>query len=448
MLALALAGQASAQLTIGQLPPTSAASGNCGEGAGGYFLWQLEAAEGPSYEVPAPGGVLTSWSTRAAGGAGQSLTLKVLRPSGGSSYDVVGTDGPHALAPGALDTFPVDLPVQTEDVIGMYIGGGALPSTDVACEFATAHGNDFPAFGFSPPAGPVEILGVDLEARVNLSATVLLTPTVDSLATTVGPVTGGTTVTISGKEFEHVTAVDFGALAAQAYTVHSPSQITAVSPAGVAGSVPVTVTTIAGTSASSAHFTYKPPPTVTSLSPAEGPISGGTAVTISGAAFEEATEVDFGSTPAQSISVDLAGQITAVSPPGVAGPVSVTVTTPWGTTAPGRPFTYKAPKPDNPPADDTGSPSAPGPVASGSQASSASTPGPSPQPPAAASCKVPKLAGKKLGAAKKAIAAARCKLGTVTKKKGVTAKSGKVVQQSPKVGASKPAGSKVNLTLG
>jgi beta-lactam-binding protein with PASTA domain len=47
-----------------------------------------------------------------------------------------------------------------------------------------------------------------------------------------------------------------------------------------------------------------------------------------------------------------------------------------------------------------------------------------------------------------AITAADCKLGKVTKKKGVTTKTGKVVKQSPKVGRTAPAGSKVTVTLG
>jgi hypothetical protein len=70
-------------------------------------------------------------------------------------------------------------------------------------------------------------------------------------------------------------------------------------------------------------------------------------------------------------------------------------------------------------------------------------------PPAPApTCKVPKLKGKKLKSAKKAIKGAMCKLGKVIKKNGVTPKTGKVVKQSPKAGASKGAGSMVNLTLG
>jgi PASTA domain/IPT/TIG domain len=446
VIALALAGQASAQVTLGQLAPTSPASGECGGGASGSFYWQLELGEGASYEVPAPGGVLTSWSTRAAGGAGQFLTLKVLRPLGGKFFAVVGTDGPRALAPGAVDTTLTNLPVQPGDVIGIYTGS-ALESANTTCRFSTSNEDDIPAFGFSPSAGPVEIEGFNLKWRANLSAIVLLSPTVESLATTAGPLTGGTSVTISGTEFEDVTAVHFGAVAAQSFTVHSAGQITAVSPAGAAGSVPVTVTTIAGTAASGGQFTYRPPPTVTALSPVEGSTAGGTAVTISGAAFEEATEVDFGSTPAQSYSVDSAGQITAVSPASGAGPVSVSVTTPWGTAASSPLFTYIAPSSGNPPANETGPVPTAGPIAPENTAASPTTAGP-PSPSRAASCTVPKLTAKKLSTAKKAIAAAHCKVGTVTKKKGVTAKTGKVVKQSPKVGTSKPAGSKVNLTLG
>jgi hypothetical protein len=47
---------------------------------------------------------------------------------------------------------------------------------------------------------------------------------------------------------------------AASFTVDSEGQITAVSPDGAAGSVPITVTTIAGTATSSQQFTYQAPP--------------------------------------------------------------------------------------------------------------------------------------------------------------------------------------------
>ncbi len=83
------------------------------------------------------------------------------------------------------------------------------------------------------------------------------------------------------------------------------------------------------------------PPTLTSLSPGAGPEAGGTAVTITGTELEGATAVKFGATSATSFTVDSAESITAVSPPG-SSEVEVTVTTPWGKTAPtlGDRFTY------------------------------------------------------------------------------------------------------------
>lgn len=72
--------------------------------------------------------------------------------------------------------------------------------------------------------------------------------------------------------------------------------------------------------------------------------------------------------------------------------------------------------------------------------------GPPPVQPAA-HCVVPKLAGKKLKAAKKALKKADCKLGTVTAKQGATTSSGKVKNQSPKAGKTLAPGSKVKVTL-
>ena len=66
---------------------------------------------------------------------------------------------------------------------------------------------------------------------------------------------------------------------------------------------------------------------------------------------------------------------------------------------------------------------------------------------AEAHCLVPKLKGKKLKPAKKKLRASGCKLGKVKKKKGATAKTGKVVRQSAKAGSVLAAGSKVTVTL-
>jgi flagellar basal body rod protein FlgB len=65
------------------------------------------------------------------------------------------------------------------------------------------------------------------------------------------PTAGATSVTITGYDFSGATAVDFGATAASSFTVNSATSITAVAPAASAGTVDITVTAPAGTSATS-----------------------------------------------------------------------------------------------------------------------------------------------------------------------------------------------------
>ncbi|GLX51268.1 hypothetical protein Shyhy01_42180 [Streptomyces hygroscopicus subsp. hygroscopicus] len=159
-------------------------------------------------------------------------------------------------------------------------------------------------------------------------------PVVNSVDPAQGPVSGGTTVVITGTGFTGATAVRFGSVNAASYSVSSGTQITAVTPAGTAGPVPVTVTTPGGTSNATVTFTYTAvPPTVTGLSPSSGPTTGGTVVTVTGTALTGATQVRFGSVNAASFSVVSSTRITAVSPAGSPGAVPVTVTTPGGTSA-------------------------------------------------------------------------------------------------------------------
>jgi alpha-tubulin suppressor-like RCC1 family protein len=158
-------------------------------------------------------------------------------------------------------------------------------------------------------------------------------PTVTSISPTTGPSTGGTTVTITGSHLSEATAVTFGGTNAASFTAESPTTVTAVSPAG-GGVVDVQVTTPLGTSAPTAgdRFTYQLPPKITQVAPNSGPTAGGTATTITGSSFSEASAVTFGSTPATSFTVVSATKIEAVSPAGT-GTVDIRVTTPIATSA-------------------------------------------------------------------------------------------------------------------
>ena len=189
--------------------------------------------------------------------------------------------------------------------------------------------------------------------------TYLPVPAVNELTPSSGPVAGGTSVTVTGTGFSGATAVSFGTRAATSFHVVSDDQITAVSPAGSAGMVDVTIVAPGGSSTpSGAQFTYVAPPAptptpasdpaVTSLNPSSGPASGGTAVTVTGSGFTGATAVSFGTLAAASFDVVSDTRLIAVTPGGAVGTVAVGVTTSTGRSVadPGSQFDYVAATPD------------------------------------------------------------------------------------------------------
>lgn len=149
----------------------------------------------------------------------------------------------------------------------------------------------------------------------------------------------------------------------------------------------------------------QPTPAVSLLEPDFGPVAGGTSVKIVGTDFNAASAVKFGSTPATGFTVESDTQITAIAPRSTkVGAVDVTVTTLAGTSPTARAdhFYYEG-------------------------------------------CAVPKLKGKTLKTAKKALRQADCKLGKVKRSEG---RPGKVLKQSPKPGKVLKSGSKVSVTVG
>ena len=176
-------------------------------------------------------------------------------------------------------------------------------------------------------------LGSSSASQASNTITPNAAPEITSISPTAGPVFGGTSVTITGRNFAGTTAVTFGSASATGFTVNSATQITATAPAG-AGTVDIRVTTAGGTSSTSAadQFTYIPQPSVSSVSPNRGPVAGGTNVTINGSGFSSATSVTFGAASASSFTVNSATQIIATAPAGT-GTVDIRVTTAGGTSS-------------------------------------------------------------------------------------------------------------------
>lgn len=149
----------------------------------------------------------------------------------------------------------------------------------------------------------------------------------------------------------------------------------------------------------------QPAPAITSIAPDFGSVIGGTSVKITGTNLGAASAVKFGEVAATSFKAESETQITAVAPASAkVGPVDVTATTLAGTspTVKDDLFYYEG-------------------------------------------CVVPKLKGKKVKAAKRALGRADCKIGTIARRKG---KPGKVIKENPRPGKVLAPGTKVKLTVG
>ncbi len=158
------AAPAGAAVPVGQVATTP--TGNCDPGADHV---QVSVAPGTaSYVMPASG-TLTNWSMRASAALGQRYQMKVYRPLGGLTFQVVGHSSTTLITAGALNVFPVSVPVKAGDVLGLNTVGPGTP----ACEQAGATG-DTAAFRagsladggsglFAPLGGPPK--------RLNIAAT-------------------------------------------------------------------------------------------------------------------------------------------------------------------------------------------------------------------------------------------------------------------------------------
>jgi hypothetical protein len=160
------------------------------------------------------------------------------------------------------------------------------------------------------PVGGVAIHGTPFTVVVPPAATVA------SFAPASGFV--GSQVVLTGTNFVDVAGVTFGNVAA-AYTVDSPTRITATVPAGLArDAYRWRVTTTGGTAVNDALFplTAPPPPTIAAAAPASGWI--GTTVTLTGAHFRDVRSVTLGG---------IAATYDVVSPE------EITAVVPWGASA-------------------------------------------------------------------------------------------------------------------
>jgi hypothetical protein len=160
-------------------------------------------------------------------------------------------------------------------------------------------------------------------------------PTLTSINPTLGPAAGGNTVVIRGTNFVSGSTVKFGSTVSPLVTFVSSTQLKAKAPAHAVGTVDIRVSTPGGTTpvVAADKYSFKPAPTVSSLSPNAGSTAGGNTITITGTNFVSGANVKFGSTSATAVTFVSSTQLKAKAPAHGAGVVNVTVTTTTGGTS-------------------------------------------------------------------------------------------------------------------
>jgi hypothetical protein len=323
-------------VTVGPVLGSATVEGHaeCGSPSG-----CLVAQKTPSYTSPVIGKIV-GWRVKGATG---TFSLQVLDGNTGGANSALGT------AATGKTYFPAEIPIEVGDRFGVDI-----PQVGDELGYEKQSGATFsawsPGLGLNETRAPSE---EQSKAELLVNVDIQPMPGISAVTPAFGPMETTDTVTITGHDFEQVEDVSFGAYSTS-FEVVSETTIVAQVFGLTPSSVPVTVTTRAGTVSLPAAFTFE-------------------AVAGSG-----------------------------VTMPNIS-PVVI---------------------PDLPPVI------------------------PDPSFPDAVECHVPRLKGKALKQAKPALAAAHCKLGRVTKRKGVKANHARVVGQLPPPGSRAPANASVQVRLG
>ncbi|MFM7252046.1 MAG: IPT/TIG domain-containing protein, partial [Ilumatobacteraceae bacterium] len=279
--------------------------------------------------------------------------------SGGVAV-VVSTPG--GVSSGSVVFTYVDAPVVSgvSPGAGPVAGGGSVTisgsflSGASAVSFGSVPASSFTVVSASEisavvPAGSVGSVAVRVTTAGGQSADTAAddyryfgVPSVSGLSPASGPVAGGQVVAVSGANLLGATSVTFDGVPV-AFSVKSDSSVEATAPAGVVGTVQVRVVTPGGTSSADGtgnDYRYFAVPTITTITPAVGPIAGGTSVTITGTNLDGVTAVAFDSAQATNIVVVSDTQITLTTPSHVVGTASITLTTPGGSASLSAGFRY------------------------------------------------------------------------------------------------------------
>ncbi len=314
-------------------PPTvSSLSPSHGTSGGGTLITITGTGFAPGATVRLGGTAATEVSYVSA------TTLRARTPAGTASQVVAATvtnpDSQGATRANAFTyvTTPAPTVTAVSPATGAQVGGTAVAVTGtnfnegLTVTFGSVAGS---VVSVSPlqvvvfaPAQPsatkVDITVTNTDgksAKLTGAFTYTKPPTLTKVTPASGSSAGGTQITLTGTNLQAGMKVMVAGIQATEVEVTSASAATAVTPPGLVSLATVTVSNPDGQGASlAASFQYLAPPVVSAVTPVNGPDTGGTTITVTGAGFGEGARVFVGEAEATDVVVVSATQVTAVTP--------------------------------------------------------------------------------------------------------------------------------------
>jgi hypothetical protein len=213
---------------------------------------------------------------------------------------------------------------------------------------------------------PVSVINPDNQSVVNSSpgftyeaANNVIAPTISNIAPSKGPVAGGTPIVISGTGFVNGNAlnISIGGVDCVNTLFVSNTQINCTTPANTVGQKIVSL--VNGDNQNAVNitpgFTYEaaeaPAPTLISVNPNQGPIAGGTLITLQGNNIQQGASINLNGVACANVMFVSSSQIRCTTPAiAAAAVVSINLVNPDNKTATlANAFTYVQPVDNNPP---------------------------------------------------------------------------------------------------
>lgn len=224
---------------------------------------------------------------------------------------------------------------------------GGVAATNVSVLSDTSLTCDAPA-GVAEAVVGVELSNANGKSVLQSSFRYHAAPRLSALTPTSGAPGGGTSVTLSGQGFLLDAAgpnlVRFGARSALDVVVQSDTSLTCTTPRGTPGALTnVTLSNQNGQAVLVGAFRYQQGPVLSTVTPARGALTGGTALTLHGSGFLDAggCTVTLGGLAALDVVTVSDTTLTCSTPPGAAAAaVDVVVSNANGSSTAPAAFTY------------------------------------------------------------------------------------------------------------